>query len=290
MLLSQDSLPRQGFGAMRLRDESSGDPDRDPVAVINRALDAGVTMLDTADVYGSEALVGRAISGRRDEVILASKFGLVFGDGDDWSIRADAAYVRQACEASLRRLQVDVIDLYYLHHRSDETPIEETVAAMAELVEQGKVRGLGLSNVTADDLRRANAVHPITAVQEAWSLVHREFEQLVPTVRELGVIAVAHSPTGHGLLHSTEGGRRPGKAAPASLQRALDDIAATHDATPGQVALAWVHHQSQRWDLPVVPLPGTTRVSHLEANIAAAGLALSATELDRLDVLDPRTA
>ena len=274
---------------MRLREESSGDPDRDPVAVIHRALDAGVAMVDTADAYGNEELVGRAISGRRDEVILASKFGLVWGEGRDWSVRADPTYVRQSCEASLRRLDTDVIDLYYLHHRSDETPIEETVAAMAELVEQGKVRSLGLSNITEDDLRRANGVHPITAVQESWSLVHREVEQLLPTVRELGVITVAHSPTGHGLLHSPDGGI-PGRTAPASLHRALEDVAATHGVTPGQVALAWVHHQSQRWDLPVVPLPGTTRVSHLEANIAAAGLVLSATDLERLDVLDARPA
>jgi len=234
-------------------------------------------------MYGNETLVGRAISGRRDEVLLCSKFGVIWGEGDDWSVRADAAYVQQACEASLRRLEVDVIDLYYLHHRSDETPIEETVAAMADLVEQGKVRTLGLSNVTGDDLLRANAVHPITAVQEAWSLVHREVERLLlPTIRELGVITVAHSPTGHGLLHSPGGGL-PGSAAPVGLQSALADIAVARHATPGQVALAWVHHQSQRLDQPVVPLPGTTRVSHLDANILAADLALSETDLERLD-------
>jgi aryl-alcohol dehydrogenase-like predicted oxidoreductase len=282
MLLSTDNLPRQGFGSMRLRDRAHGDPDRDPVEVINRALDHGVHLLDTADMYGNEALVGRAIAGRRDEVLLATKFGVVWGEGGDWSVRADAAYVRRACEASLRRLDVEVIDLYYLHHRSDETPIEETVSAMAELVEQGKVRTLGLSNVTADDLRRAHAVHPITAVQEAWSLVHREFEHMLPTVRELGVIAVAHSPTGHGLLHAPGG--LPDSTAPAALRSVLADIAAAHGATPGQVALAWVHHQSQRRSLPVVPLPGTTRVSHLDANIAAADLVLSAADLDGLDV------
>ena len=289
MLLSPDNLPLQGFGAMRLRDETSGDPDRDPIAVINRALDAGVTMVDTADAYGNETLVGRAISARRDEVILASKFGLVWGEGRDWSVRADPAYVRQACEASLRRLGVEVIDLYYLHHRSDTTPIEETVAAMAGLVEQGKVRSLGVSNITEEDLRRANTVHPITAVQEEWSLVHREIEKLLPTLRELGVIAVGHSPTGHGLLHSPERGR-PGGTPPASLRRVLADIATAHDATPGQVALAWVHHRANAWDLSVVPLPGTTRVSHLDANIAAAGLALSASDLARLDAPDARPA
>jgi aryl-alcohol dehydrogenase-like predicted oxidoreductase len=283
MLLSTENLPRQGFGSMRLRDEPHDEPDRDPIAVVNRALDRGVHLLDTADMYGNETLVGRAIAGRRGEVLLSTKFGVVWGEGGDWRVQADAAYVRRACEASLRRLDVDVIDLYYLHHRSDETPIEETVSAMGELVEQGKVRTLGLSNVTADDLRRAHAVHPITAVQEAWSLVHREFEQMLPTVRELGVIAVAHSPTGHGLLHTPDGGLAD-STAPAVLRSTLAEIAATHGATPGQVALAWVHHQSQRRDLAVVPLPGTTRVSHLDANIAASDLALSALDLDRLDV------
>jgi aryl-alcohol dehydrogenase-like predicted oxidoreductase len=268
---------------MRLRDKPAPDPDRDPVAVVNRALDRGVRLLDTADMYGNEALVGRAISGRRDEVLLATKFGVVWGEGGAWSVHADAAYVHRACEGSLRRLGVEVIDLYYLHHRSDETPIEETVSAMAELVEQGKVRSLGLSNATPEDLRRAHAVHPITAVQEAWSLVNREFEQMLPTVRELGVVAVAHSPAGHGLLHAPGRGL-PGSAAPAALQSTLADIAEAHDATPGQVALAWVHHQAQRRDLHVVPLPGSTRVSHLDANIAAAELGLSAGDLDRLDL------
>jgi aryl-alcohol dehydrogenase-like predicted oxidoreductase len=139
--------------------------------------------------------------------------------------------------------------------------------------------------VTSDDLRRAHAAHPITAVQEAWSLVHREFELMLPTVRELGVITVAHSPTGHGLLHSPGAGRTGGRA--TALQSALADIATAHDATPGQVALAWVHHQSQRRDLPVVPLPGTTSVRHLETNITAAELALSAADLDRLDATGP---
>lgn len=280
-MLGADRLPRQGFGSMRLRDKPVEDPDRDPFAVINRALDAGVTLVDTADLYRNEALVGRAISSRREEVVLCSKFGVVWGEGDDWSVRADPSYVHQACEASLRRLDVDVIDLYYLHHRSDETPIEDTVAAMAELIEEGKVRALGLSNVTAEDLRRANAVHPITAVQEEWSLVHREFEEMLPTVRELGVTAVAHSPTGHGLLHSPE--PSASRSEGAALQTTLADVADSHGVTPGQVALAWVHHQSQRWDLAVLPLPGTTSVSHLNANIAAADLALSRDDLERLD-------
>jgi len=155
---------------MRMRDDTVGDPDRDPTAVVHAVLDAGVTMLDTADMYGNEELVGRTIRGRREDVVLCSKFGVIWGDGGDWSVRADAAYVHEACAASLRRLDVDVIDVYYLHHRSEHTPVEETVAAMADLIGEGKVRALGLSNVTDEDLRRAHLVHPITALQEQWSL------------------------------------------------------------------------------------------------------------------------
>jgi len=282
-LLSADNHPRQGLGCMRLLDDPQHDSDRDPAAVINAALDAGVTLLDTADMYGNEALVGRMIRGRRDKVVLCSKFGVVWGDGDDWSVRAEPAYVHQACEASLRRLGVDVIDLYYLHHRSESTPIEHTVSAMAELVEAGKVRALGLSNVTEDDLRRAHAVHRITAVQEEWSLVQRDVEQMLPAINELGIMVVAHSPTGHGLLHLPEEGAA--EVAHAELRAAMSEIAELHDATPGQVSLAWVHHRPQRWDLPVVPLPGTTSVSHLRANIAAADLVLPTAHLERLDAV-----
>ena len=271
---------------MRLRDRSSDGTDRDPVAVVHAALDAGVTMVDTADAYQNEELVGRAIQGRRDEVLLASKFGLVWRAdvAGGFDVRADPAYVRQACEASLRRLGVDMIDLYYLHHRSETTPIEETVAAMAELVAQGKVRALGLSNVTADDLRRAHAVHPIAALQEQWSLVQRDIEQqLLPTAADLGVVIVAHSPNGHGLLHKA---RSTADAQVSSGQRsALDEIAESHDATSGQVALAWVHHRQQAHGVPVIPIPGTTSVRHLRSNVAAADLALSDDDLHRLDSL-----
>lgn len=285
--LTAANAPRHGLGCMRLRDDSSGDIDRDPLAVIGCALDEGVTWLDTADMYGNEALVGRAIRLRRDEVTLCTKFGVIWGEGGDWSVRADAAYVHQACEASLRRLGVDVIDLYYLHHRSDTIPVEETVLAMAGLVEQGKIRALGLSNITEEDLRRAHAVHPITAVQEEWSLVQRDFEQLVPTLAELGVVAVAHSPTGHGLLQRS-GVDDAIDATVAGLRAALSDTARSLDATAGQVALAWVHHRRQVWGLPVVTLPGTTRASHLRANVAAADLALSAADLERLDTVSGR--
>jgi aryl-alcohol dehydrogenase-like predicted oxidoreductase len=272
----------QGLGCMRLRESAGADEDRDPYAVIGHALDAGVALLDTADAYGNEELVGRAIRTRRSEVVLCSKFGLVWGEGRDWSVRADASYVQQACEASLRRLGVDVIDLYYLHHRSDTTPIEETVLAMADLVAAGKVRALGLSNVTADDLRRAHAVHPVAAVQEEWSLGQRDVERLVPTLVELGVTTVAHSPAGHGVLHAPSGTALADEPL-AELRAALSGVAAGHDATPGHVALAWVHHRRQAWETAVVPLPGTTSVAHLRANIAAAELTLSASELARLD-------
>jgi aryl-alcohol dehydrogenase-like predicted oxidoreductase len=276
-------LGRQGFGAMRLRDQTIGDADRDPVSVIHAALDAGITMVDTADAYRNEELVGRAIQGRRDEVLLASKFGLVRHGkvAGGFDVRADPAYVRQASEASLRRLGVDVIDLYYLHHRSSTIPIEETVGAMAELVDQGKVRGLGLSNVSAEDLRRAHAVHPIVALQEQWSLVQRDVEQeLLPAAADLDVTIVAHSPTGHGLLHLTHAASEQVADGPRAI---LDKIASTHKATAGQVALAWVQHRQHAHDVPVVPLPGTTRVSHLRSNVAASGICLSDDELRQLD-------
>ena len=219
-------------------------------------------------------------------MLLASKFGLVWRDevAGGFDVRADPPYVRQACEASLRRLGVDEIDLYYLHHRSEKTPIEETVGAMAELVDQGKVRALGLSNVTAEDLRRAHAVHPIAALQEQWSVAQRDIEQqLLPTVAELGTVVVAHSPTSHGLLHqAAEHSRRAGSQRPACRTARDRRHPRGHG---GQVALAWVHHRQQVHGVPVVPIPGTTSVSHLRSNVAAADLSLSDDELRRLDSL-----
>lgn len=276
----------QGFGAMRLREGATDRSDRDPVAVVHAALDAGITMVDTADAYQNEELVGRAIRGRRDQVLLASKFGLVWHEeaAGGFDVRADPSYVRRASEASLRRLGVDVIDLYYLHHRSETVPIEETVGAMAELVDEGKVRALGLSNVSADDLRRAHAVHPISALQEQWSLMRRDIEQtLLPTVADLGMVVVAHSPNGHGILHQPPG--KTGRQGAGGLTSALGEIAGTHGTTSGQVALAWVHHRQQKHGVPVVPLPGTTSVRHLRANVAAADLTLSEEELSRLDAV-----
>jgi aryl-alcohol dehydrogenase-like predicted oxidoreductase len=275
---------RQGFGAMRLREADRAAPGRDPMAVIHAALDGGVTMIDTADAYRNEELVGRAVRGRRDQALLASKFGLAWRDhvAGDFDVRADAAYVRQACEASLRRLGVDVIDLYYLHHRSETIPIEETVAAMADLLTQGKIRALGLSNVTAEDLRRASAVHPIAALQEEWSLLRRDIEhQLLPTAAAVGTTIVAHSPNAHGVLH-------PGRQDDTDprgprVRAALEEIATGHAVSAGQVALAWVHSRGPVNEVPVVPLPGTTSVAHLRRNVAAADLRLSEEDIRRLD-------
>lgn len=275
-LWKHDHPPRQGLGLMRLSD-SDPNPDRDPVILVHTALDSGITLLDTAEMYGNEELVGRAIAGRRDEVTICSKFGVRWGDSgrfDDWSVHADAATVVSSCEGSLRRLGVETIDLYYLHHRSEETPIEETVTAMAGLVAAGKIRAVGLSNVTVDDVRRAHAVHPVLAVQEQWSLASRDVEAMLPTLAELGVTLIAHSPTAHGVLH---------RSTDTPLGSALAAVARTHGATPGQVALAWVHQQGRRHDHPVVPLPGTTSVAHLRANLAAADLRLTDDELARLE-------
>ena len=275
-----DDPPDQGLGLMRLRDPEPGaasDGDRDPVAVVHAAIDAGVILLDTAEMYGNEELVGRTVRGRRDEVLLCSKFGVRWGDSgrfDDWSVHADAATVVSSCERSLRRLDVDVIDLYYLHHRSEITPIEETITAMADLVAAGKIRAIGLSNVTADDVRRAHAVHRVAALQEHWSLGDRGVEALVPTAAERGIALIAHSPLGHGELADSQG---------TSVATALADVASTRGVTPGQVALAWVHHQGQRHGLTVVPLPGTTSVRHLHANVAAGALVLTPEELVRLN-------
>ncbi|MGL5928085.1 MAG: aldo/keto reductase [Dermatophilaceae bacterium] len=270
-----DDPPRQGLGLMRLRDDSSA-PDRDPVRLIHTALDSGIHLLDTAEMYGNEELVGRAVAGRRDEVTLCTKFGVRWGESgrfDDWSVHADPATVVSSCEGSLRRLGVETIDLYYLHHRSAETPIEDTVDAMAGLVSAGKVRAIGLSNVTSDDVRRAHAVHPVLAVQEEWSLRSRAVETMLPTLAELDVTLVAHSPTGHGALHQPDG---------TPLAAPLNEIARLAGVTPGQVALAWVHQRGRRAGQAVTPLPGTTSVAHLRANLAAAHLDLTADDLDRL--------
>ncbi|NGY58455.1 aldo/keto reductase [Lentzea sp. NEAU-D13] len=276
------------------------------ISVIHRALELGVTLLDTADMYGphlNEELVGRAIAGRRSDVVLATKFGIV-RDGDRRGVRGDREYVRSAVEGSLQRLGTDVIDLYYLHRVPADTPIEETVGAMAELVTEGKVRFLGLSEAGALTLRRAHAVHPITALQSEWSLWSRDIEaEIVPTARELGIGLVPYSPLGRGVLTGRftsaadfgEGDFR-GVAQPRFTGSNLDAnlkmvaelraLAEERGVTAGQLALAWVQHRGS----DVVPIPGTKRIKYLEENVAAAALELSADDLAAIEAAVPASA
>jgi aryl-alcohol dehydrogenase-like predicted oxidoreductase len=274
------------------------------IATIHRAFELGVTLLDTADMYGpctNEQLVGRAIAGRRDEVVLATKFGNVRGEnGERLGVRGDAGYVRQACEASLRRLNTDHIDLYYQHRVDRTVPIEETVGAMAELVAEGKVRHLGLSEASAETIRRAHAVHPITALQSEYSLWTRDPEERVlPTVRELGIGFVAYSPLGRGFLsgrftspddfpendfrRSHPRFQRENFAKNLELVDRVRQIAEEKGVTPGQLALAWVLHQGD----DIVPIPGTTTVRHLEENVATVETRLTEDDLRRIDEAAP---
>ncbi|MGH3469960.1 MAG: aldo/keto reductase [Thermocrispum sp.] len=290
--------------------EFYGSPDdTESIATIHRALDLGVTLLDTADMYGygrNEELVGRAIAGSRDEVVLATKFAVV-RDEDDPSVRGvrgDPEYVRQAADASLRRLGVDHIDLYYQHRVDPSVPIEDTVGAMAELVAAGKVRHLGLSEAGAQTIRRAHAVHPITAVQTEWSLWSRDLEaEVVPTCRELGIGLVPYSPLGRGFLtgryrspDSFADGDYRRAAAPrftgGNLERnlplvqALDAVAARLGITTAQLALAWVQHRGP----DVVPIPGTKRRKYVEENVAAMAVTLSAGDLAEIEAAVPADA
>ncbi|HEY1321772.1 MAG TPA: aldo/keto reductase, partial [Streptosporangiaceae bacterium] len=270
------------------------------IATIHRALDLGVTFLDTADIYGAghnEVLVGRAITGRRDEVQLATKFGVdrSLGDGQHRVMRGEARYVKRACEASLLRLGVDVIDLYYLHRPPQNAEIEETVGAMSELVREGKVRHLGLSEVDDALLRRAHAVHPITAVQSEYSLWTRDLETTVlGAMRELGVGLVPYSPLGRGFLTGTvtvaalgsddfrsHNPRFTGEAGRANeaIADAVRSVAGAKGVAPAQVALAWVGAQRERLGVPVVPIPGTKRVKWLEQNVAALDVTLTESDL-----------
>jgi aryl-alcohol dehydrogenase-like predicted oxidoreductase len=302
--LGELTVSAQGLGCMGMS-EWYGHTDWDAsIETIHRALDLGLTFIDTADIYGAghnEVLVGRGIVGRRAEVQLATKFGIDRSGGDDKRvIRGERGYVKRACESSLTRLGVDVIDLYYLHRPPQTAEIEETVGAMAELVAEGKVRYLGLSEADSDLLRRACAVHPITAVQSEYSLWARDPETTVlDALRELGVGLVAYSPLGRGFLTGTVDvatldakdfrGRNPrftGAAGQANqaIADAVRGVAEAKGVTPAQVALAWVHGQGERLSVPVVPIPGTKRVKWLEQNVAALDVTLTA---DDLAVLDP---
>ncbi len=303
--LGELTVSAQGLGCMGMS-EWYGHADWDEsIATIQRALDLGVTFIDTADIYGAghnEVLVGRGLAGRRDQAQLATKFGIDRSGGDAKRvIRGERGYVKRSCEASLVRLGVDVIDLYYLHRPPQTAEIEETVGAMAELVAEGKVRYLGLSEVDGDLLRRAYAVHPITAVQSEYSLWARDPETTVlDALRELNVGLVAYSPLGRGFLTSTVDldtldekdfrGRNPrftgaAREANQAIADAVRAVAEAKGVTPAQVALAWVHGQGERLGIPVVPIPGTKRVKWLEENVAAVDITLTSEELAVLDPL-----
>lgn len=300
-----------GYGAMVLEGYYGAADEDQSVATLNRCLDVGMTMMDSADAYGSghnESLLGRGLQGRRDEAFLATKFGIVFEDGETgtevptgwgFSLRINGTpdYARRALDRSLGRLGMDVVDLWYLHYPDPATPIEETVGAMAEEVRAGRVRHLGLSNVTAEQVRRAHAVHPIAAVQYEYSLWRREAEaDLLPTLRELGIALVAWSPLGGGFLGGTVETLDAGdfrqhnpRYAGAALAHNRDrfapfmTMAAELGVTPAQLALAWLLHQGP----DVIPIPGTRRPERVAENARAASLTLTPALLERIDALAP---
>jgi aryl-alcohol dehydrogenase-like predicted oxidoreductase len=294
-----------GLGCMGMSEFYGTTDEGEAIATIHRALDLGVTMLDTADMYGpftNERLVGRAIAGRRDGVVVATKFGNERGpNGERIGINGRPEYVRRAVDASLGRLGIDVIDLYYQHRVDRSVPIEETWGALHALVEVGKVRHLGISEASPETIRRAHAVHPVTALQTEWSLWSRDVEDddVLATVRELGIGFVAYSPLGRGFL--TGQIRSVDDLDPGDFRRVnprfqgdnfarnlelvdrVREFAAEKDVTPGQLALAWVLAQGA----DVVPIPGTKRVAYLEENLGAADVRLSAEDLFRLDEASP---
>jgi aryl-alcohol dehydrogenase-like predicted oxidoreductase len=299
------TVSRQGLGCMGMSDFYGPGDDDESTATIHRALDLGVTFFDTSDMYGphtNELLVGRALAGRRDEAVIATKFGIVRDPGypAKRSVNGRPEYVRQACDGSLSRLGVDHIDLYYQHRVDPDTPIEETVGAMAELVAQGKVRYLGLSEAAPATIRRAHAVHPISALQTEYSVWSRDPEQeILPTLRDLGIGFVPYSPLGRGFLTGTmrslddlhesdfrhhqprfHGDNLPDNIA---IVEVIDQLASAKGCTPAQVALAFVHAAGR----DTAPIPGTKRRRYLEENVAALDVDLTGEELAILDRVAP---
>jgi aryl-alcohol dehydrogenase-like predicted oxidoreductase len=294
-----------GLGCMGMSEFYGTCDEAESIATIHRALDLGITLLDTADMYGpftNEQLVGKAIKDRRDRVVLATKFGILRSEDKGWGgVNGSPEYVHQACDASLQRLGIDYIDLYYQHRVDPNVPIEETVGAMAELVQQGKVRYLGLSEASAATIRRAAKVHPISALQSEYSLWSRDPEdEILPTIRELGIGFVAYSPLGRGFLsgqitnpddlaaddYRKNSPRFQGENFNKNLQLVdrVREIAALKGATPGQLALAWLLAQGN----DIVPIPGTKRRAYLEENIAAVNITWSQSERDRIDEVAPK--
>jgi aryl-alcohol dehydrogenase-like predicted oxidoreductase len=293
-----------GLGCMGMSQSYGPGDDQESVATIHRALDLGMTFLDTADVYGpytNERLVGRAIAGRRDEVVLATKFGNQRLDDGRRVVNGKPDYVRQACDASLERLGVDHIDLYYQHRVDRSVPVEDTWGAMAELVQAGKVRYLGISEAAPATVRRAHAVHPVSAGQYEWSLFTRDLEdEVLPALRELGIGVVAYSPLGRGFLSGRitspddfgedDFRRNHPRFTGENFARNLElvdrvrELAASKGATPSQLAIAWVLAQGD----DVVPIPGTKRRSYLEENLGALDVELTPEDLAAIEEVTPR--